>query len=94
MPDENKFHLLDAIGWREHPVCGLCVHFTGLHGDWGRCSAFSYDHNRHTGNRPLGVHAYGGCDSFERDASRATAFLHSYAGRKHEQENENQKEPS
>lgn len=81
MPDENKFALLNQIGWTETKVCGLCLHFRGQPGSWGKCVKFKYEHEKHVGEKPLGVHAYGRCRNFVRAAPRAERMLQSYARR-------------
>lgn len=90
MPDEAKFRMLKSINWHEQSVCGLCANFYANGGQWGRCDRFDYMHTKH-GDGPLGVHAYGVCDHFERDARRAETFLQSYALQEQKQKLSRQK---
>ena len=66
MPDKNKLKALGAASYSIQDTCGNCQ-FSDLRGDWGTCSAISYQHQKHTGQqRQVSIHRYGYCREYKR----------------------------
>jgi len=69
--DQNKLKVLREVSYSIKPACGLCSfgQFRELEGgDFGTCYKFSYQHQKHTGEkRQLSIFRYGSCPSFELD---------------------------
>ena len=64
--DENKLKVLQGVGYKVNPCCGLCKHGWFPQNDWGTCEIHKYAHLKHTGvSRQLSIHKYGSCPKFE-----------------------------
>lgn len=69
--DAAKAEKLRKIGYSIPPSCGLCVHADLSPDGWGTCSLFSYEHEKHTGERrPVSINRLGYCPAWESDPAK------------------------
>lgn len=63
--DENKRKVLDEIGYRIGPCCGLCEHSRAFNREgFSTCAVNTYVHLKHQERRELSVTQYGRCPKF------------------------------
>lgn len=67
--DLNKSTVLGRIGYSVRKTCGTCDRATFPNDDWGTCSRWQYEHQKHAGgdkgtNRDLSVNKSGFCPEY------------------------------
>jgi len=80
MPDPNKFQALRNAGFRVVPSCATCVcRKKTRRPGWGLCSALTYEHERHSGTKQMGVPDNGWCSHYELSQADLEDQVESYA---------------
>lgn len=63
MPDPHKLAALAEHGYQLLKACGNCVHGSFVKGrDWGSCDKITYQHAKHSGQKPVSINRYGVCN--------------------------------
>jgi len=80
MPDPNKFQTLRMAGFKIVPCCATCVcRGRTRRPGWGLCSAISYEHEKHSGTKQMGVPDNGYCPHYELSQEDLEDQVESYA---------------